>query len=114
MRPVTRWLIIALALGIVGFLAWMLWPRSQTSASAPTPAAVTIQAASPAQTAAAQPMSTLMLEEIRSDMVSYFTEQNGRWVLTFLDGSKREVYPFEINQLPEQLQLQMRYKRGGS
>lgn len=109
-----RWLIVTLALGIVGFLTWMLWPRSQTSASAPTSAAVTIQAASPAQAATAQPMSTLMLEEIRSDMVSYFTEQNGRWVLTFLDGSKREVYPFEIDQLPEQLQLQMRYKRGGS
>ncbi len=59
-------------------------------------------------------MSELAPEEIRPEMVSYVTQQNGRWVLSFQDGSKREVYPFEINQLPEQLQFQMRYKRGGS
>lgn len=107
-------IIFALALGVGVYLVWMLWPRNQATAPTPKPAVVTIQEASPAQPGAARPMSSLALEEIRPEMVSFITQQNGRWVLNFQDGSKREVYPFEINQLPEQLQLQMNYKRGGS
>lgn len=105
-------LVLALAVGL--YLVWMLWPRSQSTAPAPKPAVVTIQEASPAQSGAARPMGSLALEEIRPEMVSFITQQNGRWVLNFQDGSKREVYPFEINQLPEQLQFQMNYERGGS
>lgn len=105
-------LVLALAVGL--YLVWMLWPRGQSTAPAPKPAVVTIQEASPAQSGAARPMGSLPLEEIRPEMVSFITQQNGRWVLNFQDGSKREVYPFEINQLPEQLQFQMNYERGGS
>lgn len=109
-----RWLVIAVVLGVAGYVAWVLWPRSQATTPVPAPAAVTIQEASPAQTTTTRPMSELAPEEIRPEMVSYMTQQNGRWVLSFQDGSKREVYPFEINQLPDQLQFQMGYKRGGS
>lgn len=109
-----RWLIAVVLLGIGGYLIWMLWPRSQATRPVSAPAAVTIQEASPVQTTAGKPMSSLALEEIRPEMVSYMTQQNGRWVLHFQDGSKREVYPFEINQLPEQLKFQMGYQRGGS
>lgn len=110
----SRKLVFAIVLAIGAYLAWALWPRNQATAPVPTPAAVTIQEASPAQTATAGSMSNLALEEIRPEMVSFITQQNSRWVLSFLDGSKREVYPFEINQLPEQLRFQMNYKRGGS
>ncbi|GIW36599.1 MAG: hypothetical protein KatS3mg073_0744 [Meiothermus sp.] len=106
--------IFALALAIGIYLVWTLWPRSQSSTPVAAPAAVTIQEASPAQSASAEPMNRLALEEIRPEMVSFISQQNGRWVLNFQDGSKREVYPFEIELLPEQLQFQMNYKRGGS
>ncbi len=109
-----RWLVIAVVLGMGGLLVWMLWPRSRATVPAPVPGDVTVLEATPSHTTAAKPMSEFTLEEIRPGMVSYVTQQNGRWVLVFQDGSKREVFPFEINQLPDQLQFQMGYKRGGS
>ncbi len=110
----SRWLIIFVSLLVVGLVSWLLWPRSQAVRPVQAPAVVTIQEATPAQTGAAQPMRGLALEEIRPEMVSFISQQNGRWVLNFQDGSKRELYPFEVEQLPEQLKLQMTYVRGGS
>jgi hypothetical protein len=110
----SRWLMAVVLLAIAGCLAWMLWPRRLAAVPVSNPAVVTIQEATPAQSASAKYMSGLALEDIRPEMVNLITQENGRWVLIFQDGSKREVYPFEIGQLPEQLRFQMEYKRGGS
>lgn len=108
-----RWLIAA-AVVVLGLAGYLLWPKRQATGPVAAPQGVTIQEATPVQTTSATPMQRLPLEEIRPEMVSYITQQNGRWVLVFLDGSRREVYPFEINLLPEQLRFQMGYERGGS
>lgn len=108
----SRWLIAAVA--VLGLAGYLLWPKRQATGPIATPQGVTIQEATPVQTTSATPMQRLALEEIRPEMVSYITQQNGRWILVFLDGTRREVYPFEINLLPEQLRFQMGYERGGS
>lgn len=108
----SRLLIAAVA--VLGLAGYLLWPKRQATGPIATPQGVTIQEATPVQTTSATPMQRLALEEIRPEMVSYITQQNGRWILVFLDGTRREVYPFEINLLPEQLRFQMGYERGGS
>lgn len=102
------------AVAVLGLAGYLLWPKRQATGPIATPQGVTIQEATPVQTTSATPMQRLALEEIRPEMVSYITQQNGRWILVFLDGTRREVYPFEINLLPEQLRFQMGYERGGS
>lgn len=109
-----RWIWIVLLIAAT-LLVWRLWPASKVQPTPATPAPdVTIRQTTPAETTPQVTMNQQPLEQLRPEVVSYISQRNGRWVLHFLDGSSRELYPFEVEQLPEQLRWQMEYRRGGS
>lgn len=106
------WMVLLIAAAL---LVWRLWPRPAPLPNTTTPApGVAIRQTTPADTIPRASMSQQPLEEVRPEVVSYVSQRNGRWVLHFLDGSSRELYPFELEQLPEQLRWQLEYRRGGS
>ncbi len=116
----SRVIVVLVGLGLlVALLLWGLGPKRQASVQAPPseppPGTVVLREAAPAQ--AAQPeapaLARLPLEALQPDMVSYATRQGNRWVLHMVDGSQREVYPFEVAYLPEELRLRLEYEREG-
>ncbi|RDI95051.1 hypothetical protein DV704_09330 [Meiothermus sp. QL-1] len=106
-----RWLVV-LAVLLLGVL-WWLRPREEASAvTSQARPAVLVEDEDPSSSVPSR-LAEQSLERIAPSTVDYVTRRDGRWVLRFVDGSEREVYPFEVGYLPEEIRLRMDYRRGG-
>ncbi|MCS7059504.1 MAG: hypothetical protein NZ849_04115 [Meiothermus sp.] len=106
---------VALVLTVLALaMLLLLWRRPAPEARPPEARpAVVVQTDTQGQAAPARPLAEEPLERLNPSTVDYTSREGGRYTLHFVDGSRREVYPFELPYLPEGIRYRLQYTRGG-
>lgn len=113
------WVLIP-ALVLLSLLLWLLPPREAKEILPPatSPSRGLSQASPPvpppteAQQGERVPWAERPLEELDPGAVERVEKREDRYVLRFVDGSERTVYPFQLSYLPEGLRFLLEYERG--